>query len=118
MGENVCSLCRRSAPKLTRHHLVPQSRARKSKRRQKRAKKGLASTEAAAAELDQTVNLCRDCHEMVHAVLCERELEREYSSLAALRNHPQIAAFVRFVARQDPGRRVPVRWSKRRREAS
>ncbi|MCC7273147.1 MAG: HNH endonuclease [Alphaproteobacteria bacterium] len=44
----------------------------------------------------------RVCHDKIHAVLSDRELRDEWHSLERLRTHPEIAAFVRWVARKPP----------------
>lgn len=42
----------------------------------------------------------RICHRKIHAVLDEREIARRYASIEALRAHPAIAAFIRWIARK------------------
>lgn len=113
-GEAACALCGRVIPagKLTRHHLVPRSRTRKTKRRRR------GEERRAAVKQDRvTVWLCRPCHGTIHATLSEKQLERDYPTLEALQAHPQIARFVEWVRKQDPHRRVQVRWSASRRGA-
>lgn len=48
----------------------------------------------------ETVTLHRICHDKIHAVLTEPELAKAYPTIDALRRHPEIAAFVRWVARK------------------
>ena len=40
----------------------------------------------------------RICHRKIHATLSERELGKDFSSWAALQQHPEIAVFVKWVA--------------------
>jgi hypothetical protein len=72
----------------SRHHLVPRLRGGKA---------------------GATVLLHAICHAEIHATLSETELARAYSTIEALRAHPRIAAFVRWVASRPPGftSRVP-----------
>ncbi len=105
MAEHVCALCGRAVERVSRHHLVPRSRVRKAKRR---------GREVTPAETE-TVPLCRPCHGMVHATLSEKELQRSYPTLEALREHPEIGRFVRWVRKQDPSRGVRVAWTRERR---
>jgi hypothetical protein len=98
-----CELCGRATGDLTRHHLIP--RTRHANKRNKR-------------EFDRNdvhhriARLCRACHKQVHAVLTEKQLEREFNTLAALRGHPEIARFVDWVKAQPAGAHVAVRTSR------
>jgi len=87
----VCELCGRDVPELTVHHLVPRERG---------------GTGGGTAEL------CRACHRQVHALFDNRRIAAELGSLSALRSHPDLRRFVRWVRRQDPGRRIRVRRSR------
>jgi len=42
----------------------------------------------------------RVCHDKIHAVFAERELRDHYHSWERLRAHPEIARFLRWVARK------------------
>ncbi|HJL20044.1 MAG TPA: hypothetical protein RMH99_30545 [Sandaracinaceae bacterium LLY-WYZ-13_1] len=81
-----CALCARDRP-LTFHHLVPRSLHRKKRFRRVYTRE----------ELQRGVMLCRDCHDAVHRFVSEKELGAAYPTLDALRAHPQIAKFVRWV---------------------
>lgn len=78
----VCPLCDRPIPPAQRdaHHLVPKSRG------------GV-----------HTAWLHRICHRQVHALFTEAELERELSSVEALRTHPGMAPFLGWVRRKPDG---------------
>lgn len=73
-----CPLCERPNYNPSDHHLVPKSRG------------GTV-----------TKTICRDCHSAIHATFTNKELEREYASIDALLAHPELAAQIRFIARQD-----------------
>lgn len=78
----ACGLCGRpliAGPSVEEHHLLPRSQGGK-----------------------QTVPLHRVCHRKIHAELSEKELARGYTTLEALRAHPDIAAFIQWVARKPP----------------
>lgn len=75
------------------HHLVPRSRKK----------------------TEITVTICRDCHDAIHARFDNKELERDYASLAALRAEPSLAAAFAWLAKQDPHTRQRTRMSNRRR---
>jgi hypothetical protein len=64
----------------SRHHLVPRSEGGR-----------------------ETVVICRDCHDVVHAFAGNRELAASLRTLEDLRREPRIARAVAFLAR--PGRR-------------
>lgn len=78
----ACGLCGRplvAGPSVEEHHLVPRSQGGR-----------------------ETVPLHRVCHRKIHAELSEKELARGYATLEALRAHPDIAAFIAWVARKPP----------------
>ncbi|MEC7523200.1 MAG: HNH endonuclease [Myxococcota bacterium] len=82
-----CALCGRDRP-LTFHHLIPRTLHRK-----KRYQRALSKD-----ELQRGVYLCRDCHDAVHRFVSEKELGASYRTLEALRAHPDIAKFARWVS--------------------
>ena len=89
-----CPLCGRpmlAGVSVDRHHWVPRKEGGR-----------------AAATL-QTV-----CHRKIHAVLSEREIAVAYTTAEALRSHPEIAAFLRWVARKPPEFVSPHRRARRR----
>ena len=89
----VCGLCRRVVERRTRHHLIPRSR-----HTNKRVKRSLSRE-----ELHRTVPLCGACHRQIHHTLTEKELAREYNTVEALRSHPGISRFVRWIERKPHG---------------
>ncbi|CAA9446193.1 MAG: hypothetical protein AVDCRST_MAG28-873 [uncultured Rubrobacteraceae bacterium] len=95
-GGEACGLCGREVQKLTRHHLVPRTRHKNIKN--KRNNKALDRQ-----ALLQTVGLCAPCHRHVHATIPNKELEREYNTLEALKGHPEIDKFVEWIKRKPHG---------------
>ena len=90
--EGKCAICDREET-LTRHHLIP--RTRHHNKRNKR--------EFERAVVRQVVGICRPCHSQIHALLTEKELEREYNTVAALRAHPAVAKFANWIASKPRG---------------
>ena len=43
------------------------------------------------------------CHNEIHATLTETELARDYSTIAALRNHPRLRKFIAWVEKRPAG---------------
>ncbi len=85
MDEPVCPLCGRVIPEgvpQSRHHLVPRLKGGKG---------------------GETVLLHAICHKEIHATLSEAELARSYATVEALRAHPRLAKFIRWVAKRPPG---------------
>lgn len=72
----TCPLCDRVIPpaQADRHHLVPKSKGG-----------------------HQTEFLHRVCHRQVHALLTESELARQYATVEALLQHPELQTFVAWV---------------------
>ncbi|MWD28542.1 HNH endonuclease [Aquicoccus sp. SCR17] len=84
VGDPICALCGRPIPpeaRQSRHHLVPKLKG---------GAKG------------PTVLLHQICHNEIHATLTEAELARDYHDIAALRAHPRLARFIRWVAKRAP----------------
>jgi 5-methylcytosine-specific restriction endonuclease McrA len=103
-----CELCGRPVGKLDRHHLIP--RCEHGSRPMRRAFDRQEMHERVAM-------LCRPCHKTVHATLDEKQLAREYNTIEGLRSHPEIARFVAWVRKQDPGKPIQVhRPASRRRK--
>lgn len=89
---SLCSLCGRivEPSQLDLHHLVPKSRGGRD-----------------------TVPLHRICHRQIHALLTEKELERDYPSIEKLLTHPDVVRFVAWVRRKPDGFRERTRKSQR-----
>ena len=99
MEARRCELCGREAHRLERHHLIP-----RTTHRNKRNKKSFARKDVRG----RILMLCSPCHKQLHATFAEKQLEYEYNTLAAIRAHPDIRKFVRWVRRRpaDAGIRV------------
>ncbi len=85
MSDPVCPLCDRPIPaevKQSRHHLVPKLKGGKG---------------------GPTVLLHHICHREIHATLTEAELARDYNTITALRAHPRLEKFIRWVRKRPPG---------------
>ncbi len=81
-SDPICPLCGRPIPPgvpQSRHHLVPRLKGGKG---------------------GETVLLHQICHKEIHATLTEAELARSYSTPEALRAHPHLEKFARWVAKR------------------
>ena len=99
-ANDTCELCGRVVKEdgLTRHHLLPRSRARKMKRRRK------GRQELKLRNPDRTVVLCGPCHRNVHVSIENADLARGYDSVEALRDHPGVRRFTEWVKDKPHGR--------------
>ena len=90
---SVCALCDRSIPRALRdaHHLIPKS-------------KGGVST----------VMMHRACHKQIHALFTETELARQYSTVQALKAHPEMERFINWVKQKPNDMNPPIRRSKKK----
>ena len=84
-GEDpVCPLCNRPIPPgvpQSLHHLIPKLKGGKG---------------------GPVVLLHHICHREIHASLSEAELARDFPTVEALRAHPRLAKFIRWVAKRPP----------------
>ena len=97
MDDPVCPLCGRPIPpeaKQSLHHLVPKLKGGKG---------------------GPVVLLHQICHNEIHATLTEAELARSYATIEALRAHPRLERFIRWVSRRPAGfySKTPGRRRKR-----
>lgn len=90
-ADDTCQLCLRPTTKAQRdkHHLIPKSRG------------GV-----------ETVILHKLCHQQIHALLTESQLERNFSTIEALRSHPEIAKFIEWVRNKPAYLRAPIKSSR------
>ena len=80
----ICPLCLRPIPagaKQSLHHLVPKLKGGKG---------------------GPVVLLHQICHNEIHATLTEAELARSYNTVEALRLHPRLEKFARWVGKRPP----------------
>ena len=97
-SRRVCPLCEREIPPRleSRHHLIPKLKG---------GKRGPVAI------------LHRACHSKIHGVLTEAQLAREFDTVDKLKQHPEIATFVRWISKRpidfDDGTRS-LRRSRRR----
>ncbi|MDA5092910.1 HNH endonuclease [Aliiroseovarius sp. KMU-50] len=92
----ICPLCGRHIPtdvRQSRHHLVPRLRGGKG---------------------GETVLLHQICHNQIHLVASETELAREYATIDALRAHPELAKFIRWIAKRPPDYYAVTKGPRRR----
>ncbi|MEL7395948.1 MAG: HNH endonuclease [Pseudomonadota bacterium] len=85
MDDPICPLCERPIPPDARqslHHLTPKLKGGKG---------------------GQVVLLHQICHNEIHVTLTEAELARDYNTIEALRAHPRLEKFVRWVGKRPPG---------------
>ncbi len=86
----ICALCQRDLEHLTQHHLTPRSKLQ-------------------AGETTPTICICSACHRQIHALFSNTELHDELNTLERLRDEPKMRRFLRWIGKQDPGKRVRVR---------
>jgi hypothetical protein len=91
----VCPLCGRAIPPAQRdaHHLVPKSKGGRL-----------------------TTFMHRMCHRQIHAVLTETELARQYATVEALLEHPELKVFVSWIKTKPDDFFVSTRKSARMRK--
>jgi len=85
-----CPLCNRNTEPtdLSDHHLVPKA-------------KGGKDTEA----------ICDPCHRQIHALFDNSRLAKELDSVTALLAEPTFAKYLKWAAKQPPGKRFKTKAS-------
>jgi hypothetical protein len=91
----TCALCKRQVHEerindpnaVQEHHLVPENRAE-----------------------SPTVELCRPCHDQIHAVFTNEELRESYDTAEKLRNADRLREYLEWIRRTDK-LRIDVRTS-------
>jgi hypothetical protein len=83
-----CELCERDPVKLTRHHVIPVTR-----HTNKKTKK-----ETTHHDRHTIAWICRPCHDQIHVLITEKDMEREYNTIEKLKAHPGVQKFIAWVA--------------------
>ena len=84
MTDPVCLLYNRSVPKSvpqSSHHLL---------------------SKVKGGRHEDTVLLHHQCHKGIHTTLTVSELAKQYNTVAALRTHPRLLKFLKWVAKRPP----------------
>ena len=82
MDEPICPICGRVLGKdVDDHHLIPKSLGG--------AKKG-------------TVTLHKVCHTKINHTFSERELQKRYNTVGAIRGHPEMQKFIEWIQKKPP----------------
>ncbi|MCU0735151.1 MAG: hypothetical protein MUF20_06465 [Methylotetracoccus sp.] len=102
-----CELCLRNTELVTKHHLIPRSQHDKRYARRRFTREEMVS---------RVAWLCPPCHKFIHTVFTERELGAAWNQLEALRQHPEIADFIRWLAAKPSDFMPRVRTMKRPRK--
>ncbi|NBP73462.1 MAG: HNH endonuclease [Alphaproteobacteria bacterium] len=80
MSANQCPICRRPlGGKSEKHHLVPKSEGGR-----------------------ETIAVHPICHRKIHSLFSERELAVAYDTPEALRAHPEMGRFIKWVSKRPP----------------
>jgi 5-methylcytosine-specific restriction enzyme A len=85
-----CALCGREVSFVTKHHLIPKSEGGQ-----------------------EVVELCVPCHKTLHSFFSNTTLLKELHTIEKLRQHPDIARYLKWVRRQ-PDTSIQVRASRTR----
>ncbi len=102
MKVNTCELCERELhiTPLTRHHLIPQTRHKNKKNKR----------DFDRADVKERIAiLCKPCHKHIHAVISEKEMERQFNTISQLKEHPEVKKFVGWIANKPDGFSVKSR---------
>lgn len=92
--KNICPICLHeyNRSEMNKHHLVPKSRKGKV-----------------------TVLLCKLCHQQLHALFTEKELEQNCATIPDLLAAESLQPWIQWIRRRKPTRRIAVKTSHRKR---
>ena len=93
-----CLLCDRELLQISKHHLIPRSR-----HHNKRVKSKLNGE-----ILNLKMNLCRPCHDQIHTVFTEKQLERLYNDPLKIKFYPEISKFISWIKNKPINFRLKV----------
>ncbi len=99
-----CELCKRRMTALTKHHLIPRTRHKNRRNKRQFTREEVKS---------RILWVCRPCHNHIHDVFSEKELERHYNTLEALLSHPDILRFRHWIAKRPTDYKPRSRGMKR-----
>lgn len=93
-----CVLCDRELLQISKHHLIPRSRHHNKKIKKKFNKEILSLK----------INLCRPCHDQIHAVFTEKQLERFYNDPLTIKSYPEMSKFIAWIKNKPIDFRLKV----------
>jgi hypothetical protein len=82
-----CELCEREPIKLTKHHVIPVTRHPNKKTKR----------ETSRDDRHKVAWICRPCHDQIHVLISEKDMEREYNTIEKLKSHPGVQKFILWV---------------------
>ena len=88
-----CELCERDGLELTDHHLIPRTRHNKRVKRD-------------CPERNETTPLCLPCHRQIHALLTEKDMEREFNTIEKLKAHQDVVKWITWIRKKELGKKV------------
>ena len=99
-----CEVCFRELP-LTKHHLIPVTRHKNKKTKKRHSKESM----------NEVIMVCRQCHNQLHALICEKDMDETYNTLDRLLTHEGVRKFAEWIRKRQPDKRIRVKCSKERR---
>lgn len=87
--KETCPLCNRLMHYISDHHLVPKTRGGKD-----------------------TVTICQDCHQAIHSLFSNKELENKYNTVESLLENDRFTKTVKFISKQDSSRKTRTKNAK------
>jgi len=78
----LCKICDRTLGdiNISKHHLIPKSKGGKK---------------------SETILIHNICHQKIHSVFTEKELQKDYYTVESLRKNEEIIKFIKWVSKKD-----------------
>lgn len=87
----ICQLCGRETSELTKHHLIPKEKGGKDY---------------------HTADLCRTCHDQIHALFTNSELSYRLYSIDRLKEDIKVQRYLKFIMNHPGDTHIPIKKSK------
>ena len=111
-GLKKCELCGREHVALTKHHLVPRRILKKKSGKWIRKHCPfllITGHEGKYNAIGRCANICRPCHDFIHATFSHSQLAKDYNTIQKIAEHPDTKKWVEFVKKQPPEKEIKVK---------
>lgn len=89
-----CELCHRAVAEITRHHLIPRTRHKNRRVKQRFTREQMTGNQ---------LQVCSSCHKFIHSQFTEKDLAERYFEKELLLTNHKVRTFVKWIASKPEG---------------